>query len=342
MGKSIDKRKNCLPDTFLVAFFELLSMSISNVIVFLIMYYVIWPNKEYNKIYNNGFGPFHGWRCGDKYENSGHWILISGQIAAIFLYSISLIFLVIDYYLDKHGLLNKYKVNYSINGKKDRSICWKSYRKAIFLAKINGAISFIVYPLILIPLMEWRGNCDNLRFIQGIDKNGLLLLYDIFVMIIRLIITALSSDIIFYFTHRCCHEIKFIYHNIHKTHHQFVETFAISATASHPIEHIFVNLSTVIGSAIVSGLPLIPYFVYVSIGAIQTVCSHSGYSFGNPFIKKTNLFNAVPHDFHHKFQNCDFGNGANQICDYLFKTRLQDIYPKRWRQLQENYGIKYQ
>jgi len=36
----------------------------------------------------------------------------------------------------------------------------------------------------------------------------------------------------------------------------------------------------------------------------------------------------IPHDFHHHFQNVHFGSGG--YCDWLFRTRLHDIYPSAW------------
>ena len=323
--------KNLLPDTFWVTFIELSSMSISNLVVFLTMNYVIWPNESYNKIFNKGIGPFHGFQCGQNYPDSGHWILISGQIAATFLYLLSLVFLIMDNYLQQNGILNKYKVVYP-SPSNQRKISWKLYRESIYLAKINGAVAFLILPTVFVPLLEWRGNCDTLRFKFSTDPT----LVNFLIMIMRMIITALASDVLFYIMHRLCHEVKLFYKYIHKIHHQFVETYAISATACHPLEHIFVNLATVLGAAVVSGLPLVPYFVYTSIASISTTFAHSGY--GNPF-RTIQVFNATPHDYHHRFQNCEYGNGANGFCDYLFGTRLQDVFPKRYKKLQKEYNI---
>ena len=112
---------------------------------------------------------------------------------------------------------------------------------------------------------------------------------------------------------------------MHKVHHQFINTYGISATACHPFEHLFVNLCTVLGAPIIAGLPLIPYFILTALASISTTIAHSGFVY--PFI------NAPPHDFHHHFQNCEYGNGVNGRCDKWFKTRLQDIYPKRYYEM---------
>ena len=240
------ERKTLLPNTFWVTFLELCSMSVSNLILLLVMWYIVWPNDKYNEIFNNGIGPFHGWQCGDKYPNSGKWILMSGQFSASCLYVTSLVFLILDYYFERQGNLQDHKVLYPAPRPKQSSINWRLYRKSIQLARINAICAFIITPIIFIPLMEKRGICDNLLF----DSSSNSFSSDVFILILKLIVTNFASDVIFYVTHRCCHEIKFLYHNVHKIHHQFVDTYGISATASHPFEHIFVNLTTVLGSPI--------------------------------------------------------------------------------------------
>lgn len=326
-----------LPNTFWVTLIELCSMSASNLMLFLIMWYIVWPNDDYNSVFNNGYGPFHGWQCGTNYPNSGKWIFVSGQISASCLYITSLIFLLFDYYFEKNGNLQDHKVLYPSPRPKQTSINWTLYRKSIQLARINGIFSLFTMPLFFIPLMELRGNCDNLLFDASSSRSFSA---DLFVIILRLIVTNFASDIIFYITHRCCHEIKFLYQNVHKVHHQFAPTYGISATACHPFEHIFVNLMTVVGAPIISGLPLIPYSIFTAIACIQTTCAHAGFvPFGTPF-RKIQIGSATPHDFHHHYQNCEFGNGANGICDRIFGTRLKDIYPKRYQQMMKGYSSK--
>ncbi len=47
---------------------------------------------------------------------------------------------------------------------------------------------------------------------------------------------ALFSDIVFYVTHRGCHEVSFLYKYFHKLHHEWVDTFGVVATSAHPVE----------------------------------------------------------------------------------------------------------
>lgn len=66
---------------------------------------------------------------------------------------------------------------------------------------------------------------------------------------------------------------------------------------------------------------------------INTLHSHCGYH----EVVKINVFGkavsigGVPHDFHHHFQSTEFGAGG--IADWLFKTRMQDKFPKAWAKL---------
>mmetsp|Transcript_5130 Transcript_5130/g.8646 ORF Transcript_5130/g.8646 Transcript_5130/m.8646 type:complete len:350 (+) Transcript_5130:34-1083(+) len=327
------KRTTMLPDTFLVAFFELLILPVISLIIYLTMKYIVWPNEAYNEIFNHGFFVFHGFQCGDKYDNSGQYILTGALIAGCCLYIPSLVLLCLDSYMENKGILQQYKILYPAPRPHQDTISWTLYRESIYLAKINGIYGIILLPTVIIPMMEWRGNCDALLFRDSFSSS---FSYAIAVIVARLLVTNFASDIIFYFAHRGCHEIKFLYKHVHKIHHQFINTYGISATACHPFEHVFVNLLTVIGAPIVSGLPLLPFWGWAAIACLQTTAAHCGY--GNPF-RKIQVGNATPHDFHHHFQNCEFGNGANGFSDRIFRTRVQDVYPQRYQQMQRDYGV---
>ena len=193
---------------------------------------------------------------------------------------------------------------------------------------------------LILPLMESRGSCDDLVFAgESSRPPSSSLSYGIFLLILRFVLTIYTADIIFYFTHRTCHEVKWLYQRVHKIHHQFVDTYGISATACHPLEHVLVNLFQVMGAPVVTGLPLIPHCVFVAMGCVATTLVHCGYGSlspsGNFLINQQNL----PHDAHHHYQNCEYGNGGSGICDWLFGTRFEDLYPKRYRQMQEEYGV---
>jgi len=58
------------------------------------------------------------------------------------------------------------------------------------------------------------------------------------------------------------------------------------------------------------------------MASIHTCFSHSG------TVAINSALGGIPHDFHHHFQNVHFGSGG--YCDWFFKTRLHDRYPKVW------------
>eukprot|EP01084_Bolivina_argentea_P295338 508424_1 len=327
------------PHTFFVTFVQLILMSASNGLLFLLMYHIIWPNEYYNEIFTNGIGIFHGWGCGKNHHynmefESGHIIFICSQMAGLCLYTLSAIFCFLDYYLEKNNTLYRYKVTYPPPRPTQTKISWKLYKKSIILARINALFALFFVPIIFIPIMESRGNCNNLWFDHENDRKHYSLSYDIGLLIFKVMMAPIVSDIIFYITHRSCHEIPFLYRNIHKIHHEFVNTYGISATASHPIEHLFCNLTTVMGTPIIVGLPLYWFYIFVCLASLQTTCAHSG--FGNPF-RRIQFGSATPHDFHHHYQNCEYGNGANGLLDKIFKTQLKDKYPKRYQQMKQEY-----
>eukprot|EP01084_Bolivina_argentea_P052185 95877_1 len=94
------------------------------------------------------------------------------------------------------------------------------------------------------------------------------------------------SDIIFHVTHYQLHRIHWLYEHVHKIHHQFVDTFALCATACHTLEHIIVNLSAVTLPTIILNIPFRWQQIYTIFGSINSTITHSGYYF-------------LQHDLHH-------------------------------------------
>ena len=162
--------------------------------------------------------------------------------------------------------------------------------------------------------------------------------------------------------HRILHESKYLYQSIHKLHHQWVDTYAVAATAAHPIEHVLSNLMTVVGTALVIGLPFGLTCIFINIALISTCTQHSGYGlifkinygyFWHQFLSCFNLnsnkkvSNEVEpninhfigsfdfhHDFHHHFQSTEYGTFG--ICDKIFGTRMKDQFPKAWKKVVKN------
>ncbi len=66
--------------------------------------------------------------------------------------------------------------------------------------------------------------------------------------------------------------------------------------------------------------------VVVCYDSFITVTHHSGYHLRG--------LGAPAHDWHHHFQNVEYGTNGF-LCDRLFGTRLEDGYPKHWKDYKE-------
>lgn len=317
-------RSYTLPNNFYVTFMEILFLNILNLSIFLLSWFVVWPNPKLNDMFNNGFGPFRGFKCRsnaetateEEAEYSGRLILIFSCISGLCLYFLSLIFCAFDHYFEEHGTLAHHRMYYP--GRSKLKISWKLYRKAVSLAGRNGlCILFFVVPNMIIPMMELRGSCNQLLFE---NESNTELWTNILILIARFIVAVIAADIIFYVTHRICHSVTWMYQRIHKVHHQFVDTYAITATACHLVEHIFVNTLTVMGSSLISGLPLVPFLIFSCIGILNSTIAHAGY------------FDS--HDYHHHFHDCEFGISGKGFADRLFGTQLKHAHSKVWEKME--------
>eukprot|EP01084_Bolivina_argentea_P274471 467851_1 len=312
--------------TFQHVLFKLISLSISSIVILLVSHLFLFKNNTFYNIFNDGYSIFHGWKCGNI---DGTITFSFSVIAAICLYIPSTLFCCLDYYLEQNNLLNKYKVSIPEN-KEKMTISWDKYDLAIKLVRFNSLMSVVVTPLLVIPIMEWRGVCDRFSLLDEGEHNTL----DIILYILKILSIGFVSDILFYCAHRIMHEIKWFYQNIHKIHHTFNYTIAICASASHPLEHLLVNIFTVFGTPILLNMSCLGLFIYVWVAALATTFGHSGYDNpSNLLIYKFRKYTGNPHDYHHLYINCEYGSGYNEFMDTIFRTRIQDRFPKRWQKI---------
>jgi sterol desaturase/sphingolipid hydroxylase (fatty acid hydroxylase superfamily) len=137
---------------------------------------------------------------------------------------------------------------------------------------------------------------------------------------LRLFALMAITDTWFYVTHRMCHEVPFLYKNVHKLHHTWVEPYAVAATAAHPFEQIVVNVHTVNLPCMLLGAPWRWFLLWFCLAMVNTCTSHSGYDLRFIFGFDGN----IAHDRHHHYQLSEFG--TNFLCDRFFGTRFQDRY----------------
>jgi len=175
-----------------------------------------------------------------------------------------------------------------------RAIMWRAVSEVSIEAFLVAPLLnyFIFYPLMKIyakddifgPLPPW---------------NELLL---------KLLIVALIEDTMFYWSHRLLHH-RWVYKYIHKQHHEFKYTNALTTTFAHPIETIFTDIVPIsIGVCLVKGNMAFACVAF-TLRIWQAIDAHSGYVFD------WSIWNMFPfqsstarHDFHHTHNVGCFGS----------------------------------
>lgn len=199
-----------------------------------------------------------------------------------------------DYYHSKKGDIEKVK----IQGKeimKHGGIDWSKYQQTAITSFKNQI--FLSLPLMVI--------------ISPINKN---LDYDDWVwwhIIIKILIALGLTDVIFYIVHRTLHHPS-LYSRFHKIHHEWKAPVACRALYAHPLEHVLGNMTPLIVSAYIVGLPYLWLLIWNVIITTNAIGSHSGYR------SQIYLFDAETHDTHHKDFNYNFG--INIFMDRLLGT----------------------
>lgn len=135
-------------------------------------------------------------------------------------------------------------------------------------------------------------------------------------------------DFFHYFTHRIEHSNKYLYQNIHKTHHTFSHPTTVITYYHHPIDIIFTNVIPQILTLCI--IPKISIFTFNIILTYKTFIELSGHS--GKLINSTSFVQFVwlpklfgielhteDHDAHHKFNNCNYSKRF-KLWDLIFHT----------------------
>jgi len=128
----------------------------------------------------------------------------------------------------------------------------------------------------------------------GLVWRGMPSLYplpSIFTVILTCFISDHIFDIFNYIVHRILHH-RLLYKHIHKMHHAYNSTIAISAIYSHPIEHIFSHLIPLALLLIIMRSHIATSWIHITAFIIWSTIAHSGYHL--PFLNSPEF-----HDFHH-------------------------------------------
>lgn len=290
----------------------------NNLVVEFLVYYFLWVFAFYMCIYHSEkflpdfLVPYLS--CGNV---TPAWALTLPAAGMFVYWTNSLHYLFRDIYADNHGKLNEWKHVYSE----------KQFRVTIDYALYTKALRMIAFELTPIGFIGSLGYFQfmrlyreeqicNAEFFPSVTEVGLVK------SVLYLVGLVCGGDFIFYTLHRLAHEIPWVYNNVHKVHHEFVQTYGICATASHWVETVFINMSTLIVPAAVMGMPFGWALIWVCLGNFNTVNSHSGYKNGG-----FPLMSSRPHDEHHKYFLCEYGTDI--WCDWIMGTTANDLLKKR-------------
>ena len=115
------------------------------------------------------------------------------------------------------------------------------------------------------------------------------------------------ADSIFYWTHRLCHT-RLLY-KIHKQHHKWNEPVSSSFLDANPIEHMIVNIPTVVIPLYVIRVSVLQQGLWVISVTIYSVTSHM-----------VSYDSKQPHILHHKLRRVNYGAGGYYLMDRLMGT----------------------
>merc|ERR1712228_315349 len=146
----------------------------------------------------------------------------------------------------------------------------------------------------------------------------------------RTLIIALIEDFEFYVYHRACHQVDYLWKNVHKIHHQSYNPNVFSGLSFHWIEGILYFLPFLM--FIVCPIPSIVFAVF-KLGLIWgPIPNHTGYGVKSEpniswcifMIRKGSYY----HYIHHATNKYNFGSGVTPIWDKLMGTEYH-LSPKQ-------------
>lgn len=148
--------------------------------------------------------------------------------------------------------------------------------------------------------------------------------------IVRHIFTFMViEDTMFYWGHRLLHQYSYLYLNIHKYHHKWVQSISLSAEATNFIEFVISNVIPFATGPLFCGAHLLEIYMWTIWRIGETITNHSGYDF--PWTVWSILpfqGSAYAHEAHHSVSlgSNKSGNYASFFIwwDYMMGSILPD------------------
>lgn len=204
----------------------------------------------------------------------------------------SLIFLFLDYYLEKKEIIQNYKIQH-------KGVVWSLYPKTIIVVLVN---QFVITLPALYVLKDFHQGFDDPKYsdISWVVWGS------------RMFLLLALSDLIFYLFHYLLHH-PWLYKHIHKIHHEWKAPVACRALYAHPVEHLVGNVFPFYAPLYFLELSWNTLLLWMIITSVNTTCVHSGYSLG--YLKNNK------HDLHHQKFNVNYGVF---IWDAIFGTDYEE------------------
>ena len=161
--------------------------------------------------------------------------------------------------------------------------------KAVKLVSLNN---FVCAPL-FVTVSYWCGLLHGRTRMEEIPSFPVYMSQIVFMMF--------CEDFAFYHGHRLLHHPK-LYPYIHKIHHEFYDTIALSSEYAHPVEYFLGNLFPLgLGYMLFCGhAHHLSFMVFVTLRLIETVESHGGYEFPWAMTRILPLcVSSKYHNYHH-------------------------------------------
>ena len=212
------------------------------------------------------------------------------------LWLLTSITFLVDNYLYNTGLWSKYKI---AEVKPNEMVKYRSTIKDVLVTQ------GVMFPIIISYTWYFKDSFITDRSLPSRYK-----------IIFDMTNIMLMTDTWFYFMHRLCHEVPFLYKNVHKKHHEWVNPVTATVIYASHIENVFINIGPLYFIAHAINMNWYTWMLWIHTATLNTSIIHSGYK----WVPNKN------HDYHHKKRDVAFGSGFG-LWDYILGTRVKDKYP---------------
>ena len=198
-------------------------------------------------------------------------------------------------------------------------------QRAEFWNLVYSSIGLTLFNVLITIPLSWSNYSLSVLFGHSADLEK----FPTTVSIIgHMLFFIILEDVLFYAGHRTLHSNSFLYINIHKLHHRWVQQVSIAAEATHPVEFVVSNVIPFAAGPLLSGAHLSLVYLWTIYRVFETISHHSGYELPTDMFAILNFQgDTLAHDLHHSkgggLSNRSGNYGSmSTFWDTLFNTRL--------------------